>query len=150
MNLRAEIAKRVRSISEVKCSFGPSWDKAHKDKSSFLFSPLVQWVHKCCSFRWGFESRFLAGLWVKIILGQKGDSGQVFSSQAVSGFCRKCFLHNDSPGSTSCGRIFFFLVLVEFINPCWIHVLIVHFLFSAGKSFTAGRYWGVCRALYDF
>lgn len=73
MYLSAEIAKRVRSMTEIKCNIGHSWDRVDKDKSYSVLFPLILWVHKCCSFRWVFESRFLAGLWMKIILWSKGE-----------------------------------------------------------------------------
>lgn len=63
----------MRSITEMKCNIGHSWDKVHKNKSYSLFSPLIQWVHNCCLFRWVFESTFLGGLWIKIILWWKGE-----------------------------------------------------------------------------
>lgn len=40
MYLRAEIAKGVRSLTEIKCSIGHSWDKVHKNKSYFILSLL--------------------------------------------------------------------------------------------------------------
>lgn len=45
LSLRIEIAKRVRSITEIKYHIGHSWNKVYKDKIKekyFLFFHLIQ------------------------------------------------------------------------------------------------------------
>lgn len=40
LSLRIEIGERVRSVTEIKCHIGHSWNKVYKDKSYFLFFHL--------------------------------------------------------------------------------------------------------------
>lgn len=153
MYLRAEIAKGVRSLTEIKCSIGRSWDKVHKNKSYFILSLL--------SFDSMSAQKLLlqVGVWVRIF-GRTLDKNH----PVVKGEFKTCFQFTGSvqvlqemlltQGLTRLlllWKNFCFLVFVRFISPCWINVLLmVHFPFSAGKSIAAGRYWGVCRALHDF